>query len=114
MLCRASLHASRCFELDEQHRRLQLVQAEVAADQSVEVFRLAAVHAQDPMRSREPARCSDAHAGVAERAEILCREERQTTDVADAARAPPVRERGADRLSRVFDDREPMLARNCD
>src|SRR6476660_3725409 len=31
------------LELDAQHRRLELVQAEIAADQSVEVFRLAAV-----------------------------------------------------------------------
>ncbi len=71
------------------------------------------MHAQDPHALREPARLHHAHARVAERAEILGREKRQATDVADAARAPPVSERGTDRLSRVFDDREPMLARDC-
>ena len=37
--------------------------------------------------------------------------ERQAADVADAAGAPAVGERGADRLRGVFDDREPIAAR---
>ena len=65
------------------------------------------------MRSCSAASLRDAHARVAERAEILGREKRQATDVADAAGAPAVGERGTDRLRRILDDREPILARDA-
>ena len=99
------------LQLDHEHRRLQLVEPKVAADQRVVVLRLAAVHAQDAHALVQPAVVADAHAGVAECAEILRREERQAADVADAAGPPAVRQRGADRLRGILDDGEPILAR---
>src|SRR4029079_10831653 len=98
--------------LHAQPRPRQLCQAEIAADKRMEVPPLAAMHAQNPHALRETLRLRDAHACVAESAEILGREERQAADVADAAGATPIRERGADRLRRVLDHGEPVLARD--
>ena len=91
------------LQLDVQHRRLDLIDAEVAADERVVVLRLAAVHAQDvePLGERRVVR--HAHAGIAERAEILGGKERQAADVAEAAGALALRILRADGLRRIFD-----------
>src|SRR5262245_47725965 len=78
------------LELDDQYRGLQLVEAEIAADHGVVVLRLPTMHAQDLQLLRENGVVRRAHARVAERAEILRREERQATDVADATRASAI------------------------
>ena len=54
----------------------------------------------------------DARAGIAERAEILGREERQAADVADGAGAPALRVLRADGLRRIFDDAQAVAPRD--
>jgi hypothetical protein len=101
------------LELDDQHGGLQLVETEVATDQRMVVLRFSAVDAQDSHAFVQGSVVADTHAGVAERAEVFRRKKRQAADIADAAGAPAVRERGTDGLRRVFDDREPILARDA-
>src|SRR5690606_9260801 len=96
-------------ELNAQDRGLQSVEPEIAADHGVVVLRLAAVNAQHPQLLGELGVVGDAHPPVAERAEVLAREERKAADIAEAAGAPPVRERRADRLRRVLDDGETEI-----
>ena len=69
-----AVHAREVRQLDPQHRRLQRVEPEVAADPLVEVLRLRAVIAQQPDFVRERRVVGRDQAGVAERAEVLARE----------------------------------------
>src|SRR5262245_54247645 len=73
-------------ELHAQNRRLNLVDAEVAADHRVVVLGLPAVHAQDSEPGCEGIVVRHAHTGVAERPKVLGWKEGQAADVADAAR----------------------------
>ena len=100
------------LQLDVEHRGLQLIDTEVAADERVVVLGLAAVHAQHVHALGERRIVGDAHAGIAEGAEVLGREERQAADVAEAAGAPLLRVRSADRLRGILDDLQPVAPRD--
>ena len=104
MRCRACGPAVQVFELDAQHRRLQFIDAKVAADERVKILRLAAVHAQHAHAFGEIGIVGRAQSGVAERAEILAREERKAADVADRSDPRAVSVLRADRLRGILDD----------
>ena len=95
------------WQLDQQHRRLQLVEPEVAADHRVVVLRLHAVHAQLLQPRRQRLVVGRAQPAVAEGTQVLGREEREAADVAEAADPPAAPVLGADRLRRVLDDPQP-------
>jgi hypothetical protein len=99
------------LQLDHEHGRLQLVEPEVASDERVVVLRFAAVHAQNAHALVQSTIIGDARTRVAECAEVFRREEREATDIADAAGAPAVRERRTDGLRGILDDGKPVLAR---
>ena len=99
------------FQLDRHHRRLQRIEAEIPADLAVVVLRLRAVVAQDRRMLGLRRVLHRQHAAVAEAAEILRREERETAVVADAARALPLPLR-TDRLRGVFDHRQLVRPRH--
>ncbi len=63
------------LELDVQHRRLQLIDAEIATDEGMVVLGLAAVHPQDVHPLRQGGVVGDAHPGIAEGAQVLGRKE---------------------------------------
>jgi len=90
-------------QLDVEHGGLQLIDTEVAADEGVVVLRLAAMHAQDFHALGERCVCRDAHAGIAECAQVLGGKERQAADLAEAAGAAAAGVRGTDRLRRILD-----------
>jgi hypothetical protein len=95
--------AVQVFQLDAQHRRLQFVDPEIAADERMKILRLAAVHAQHPHVLGELRVIDRAQSRIAEGAEILARKEREAADVADRADAHAA-VLGADRLRGIFDD----------
>src|SRR5690606_7206826 len=99
-------------QLREQHRGLQLVEAEISADHRVVILRLSTVHAENAHPLGELRVVRHAHSGITERAEVLRRKEGEAADVADAAGSASVRELGADRLGGVLDDGEPVAARD--
>ena len=90
-----SLHAGEVRQLHAQHRGLQRVEAEVGADQVMVVLRLHAVIANQPQLVRQRRVGRGDEAAVAERAEVLAREEREAAD-----RAPCCRPAGRDTCSR--------------
>ena len=98
------------LQLDVQDGGLDLVDAEIAADEGVVILRLAPVDAQDIHPLGQGGVIGDAHAGVAEGAEVLGREERQAADVAEAAGALVIRIFGADRLRGVLDHPQAVIA----
>ena len=100
------------LQLDVQNGRLQLIDAEIAANERVEVFGLAAVDAQDFHPLRQGGIIGHAHARIAECAEILGREKRQAAHVTIAAGAAAVRIVCADRLSGVLDDAQAVRLGN--
>ena len=98
-------------QLDVEHRGLQLVDAEVTADEGVEVLGLAAVHAQHLHVLGQRGIVGDTHAGIAEGAEVLGRKERQAPHVAEAAGPRPGRIGCTDCLRRVLDDLQLVATR---
>jgi hypothetical protein len=97
-------------QLHAEHRRLQLVDAEIPADVGVVVLRLAAVDAEDLQPLGERRVVGDAHAGIAEGTEVLGREERQAADVAIAAGPATGGIFRADGLGGVLDHAQAMTA----
>src|SRR3989441_4557369 len=98
-------------QLHEQHRRLKLVEPEVAADHFVVIPRSGSMDAQD-LEARSQGRIvRGAQATVPEGAEILAGKEREAPDIADAAGAPAAGVRGSDSLRRVFDDLQAVPRR---
>ena len=91
-------------QLHIEHCRLQLIDAEIAADQGVVVLGFAAVHPQHAHALGERRILGDAHAGIAEGAQVLGREKRQAADVTEAAGAAPCGIGGADGLGGILDD----------
>src|SRR5882757_2316332 len=71
------------LQFDAQHRGLQFIDAKIPSDQSVKIFRLAAMDAQHPHTFGEFGVMGSAQPGVAKGAEILAWKERKTTNVAD-------------------------------
>ena len=99
-------------QLHVEHRGLDLVEPEIAADELVVVLRLHAVHAQLHELRGQRFVVGDAGAGITEGAEVLGGEERQAADVADGAGAPALRVFGADGLRGIFDDAQAVTARD--
>jgi hypothetical protein len=95
-------------QLDAQDRRLQFVDPKITADERVEILGLAAVHAQHPHVFGQIRIVGGAQPRIAERAEILAREERKAPDVADRPDARSVGELGADGLRGVLDDAQAV------
>ena len=93
-------------KLHVEHRGLDFVETKVSADELVVVLRLHTVHAQLHELRRELGVVGHAHAGIAERAQVLGGEERQAADVADGARPPAEPIFRTNRLRGVFDDRQ--------
>ena len=93
------------FQLDVEDGRLQGVQAEVAADELVEVGRSRAVDAQELQPVVEGGVVGQDHAGVAEGAQVLGGEEGEAAHVADRAAAAAL-VLGADGLGAILDDRD--------
>src|SRR6185312_8517696 len=100
------------LQLDVEHRGLDFIDAEIAADVRVVVLRLAAVYAQNLYALRQLRIVSDAQPRIAEGAEILRGEEGEAPDIAEAAGAPSVRILRTDRLRRILDDLEPEAPRD--
>ena len=98
-------------QLDVEHRGLQLVDAEVTADEGMEVLGLAAVHAQHFHVLGQAGIVGDTHAGIAEGTEVLGRKERQAPHIAEAAGARPGCIGCTDRLGRVLDDLQLVATR---
>ena len=99
-------------ELDAQDRRLEGVQAEIAADHVMMVALPHPVVAQGPDFIGHGLIAADDHAAVAESPKILGREEGVETAFPHGAAFPRPRPAGilrAERLRRVLDDRDPML-----
>ena len=94
-----------------QHRGLQRIQPEIAADGLMVVLRFAAViaHQSDARGERRVVRRHQS--GVAERAEVLARKEREAAAVAERSGLTPAIGR-ADRLTCVFDHRDVARARD--
>src|SRR5439155_16690807 len=84
-------------------------QAEIPADELVIVLRLAPVHAQHANSFGEVLATCQHHARVAQRSEVLAREERQAPKIAQCASSTAVTILGSDRLSGVLDDGDAML-----
>ena len=95
-------------QLHVEHRGLQLIDTEVAADERVVVLRFPAVHAQHGEPLGERRIVGDTRAGIAEGAEVLGREEGQAADIAETAGARAVRVRRADRLGGILDHLQGM------
>ena len=93
--------------LHPEHRRLERVHPEVAADQVMVVARLHAVRAQQARPFRQGIVVGREQAGVAKRAKILAREKREAAECAQAADRPGVAGR-ADCLRGVLDDRNAV------
>src|SRR5690606_17462797 len=72
-------------QLHVQQRRLQGVDAEVAADQLVEIFRLHAVHTQDARLLGKLVIIGGEQAGITKAAEVLAREKAEAAKVPKAA-----------------------------
>src|SRR6202023_3665432 len=87
-------------QLDVEHGGLQLIDTEIAADEGVVVLRPAAMHAQDFHALGERGVSRDAHAGIAECAQVLSGKERQAADLAEAAGAASGGVCGTDGLRR--------------
>ena len=100
------------LQLHVEHRGLDLIEAEIAADERVVVLRLAAVHAQDFQALGERGIVGHAHAGIAECAEVLGGKERKAADVAEAAAALALRIFRADRLRGIFDHLQAVSPRD--
>ena len=92
-------------ELDAEDGRLQGVEAEVAADERVIVFRFRAVHAQHAELFRLFGVLRGDQAAVARRAEVLRGEEAEAAVLAHRA-GPAALVLGADRLGRILDHRQ--------
>src|SRR5437879_12001948 len=99
------------LELHAEHRRLQLIEPEIPADERVVVLWLPAVHAQHLAALGERRILGDAHAGIAEGAEVLRGKEREAPDVAEAAGALALGVRRADRLRRILADFKAVAPR---
>src|SRR5207249_10463517 len=97
------------FQLDAEHGGLKRVQAEIPADELVIVLRLAPVHAQHANSFSQVLATCQHHACVAQRSEVLAREERQAPKIAQCASSTAVTILGSDRLSGVLDDGDAML-----
>ena len=95
-------------QLDVEDRGLQRVDAEVAADVLMKILRPHAVHAEVDQLLREGVVIGRHRAGIAEGAEVLRREKREAADRAEGSGALAVELR-ADRLRRVFDDRNSEI-----
>ena len=67
-------------QLDSKHRRLKRVQSEVAADPLVKILRLRAVVAEQTDLVRKRRIVGRHQPGIAERAEVLARKEREAAD----------------------------------
>src|SRR5207237_9819961 len=89
------------LELHAEHRRLQLIEPEIPADERVVVLWLPAVHAQHLYALGERRILGDAHAGIAEADEVLSGKERESADVAEAAGALALGVGSVDRLRRI-------------
>lgn len=99
-------------QLDRQHRGLQRIDAEIAADEGMMIFGLATVHAQHTQVLGELWILRRTHARVAEGTEVLGRKKRQAPDCAHAASPLACRGVGADGLRSVLDDRQREFPRD--
>ena len=75
-------------KFDVEHGSLNLVEAKIAADDTVVVLRFAAMHSKDFQALGEHRIVRHTHARIAKRAQILGRKKRQTANVAAAASRP--------------------------
>ena len=103
-------------QLHAQHRRLQRIEPEIAADGMMHVFRLRAVIAQQPHARREPLVHGRHEPAVAKAAEVLRWKKRKAADRAERARGLSMVGR-TNRLRGVLDDGnaagEPPSAASC-
>ena len=99
------------LELHAQHHRLQLIEPEVPADERVVVLGFPAMHPQDRHALRERRVVRDAHAGIAEGAQVLGGEEGQAADLTEAAGALVLRVLGSYGLRRILDDLQSVAPR---
>ena len=96
-------------QLDPEHRCLNRVEPEVAADALVKVARLGAVVPEQANLVRELLVVRRDEPAIAEPAEVLAGEEREAADMADRARLASF-VGGANRLAGIFDDRNARFA----
>src|SRR6185312_12253780 len=99
------------FELHIEYGCLDLIEPEISADDAMVVLGLAAMHTQHPHALREHRVIGGAEAGIPESAQIFRWEKRETADVPDAARHPPMLVLGTDCLGSILDDVQPQTAR---
>ena len=96
-------------EFDSQQGGLKWIEAKVAPDLEVKIFRTAAVGAQEAGLISECVVLGDEHAAIAETAEVFGWEEGKSTKIADGATGL-IFVAGADRLGAVLDDTQTVSA----
>jgi hypothetical protein len=101
--------AIQVLELDQQHGRLHGIQAEVPADNAVQVSLLSAVVAEEPQALGQGLIVGDHHAAVAYSPEVLGRVEAEAAHHAHAARRANIPIDRADRLGGVLDNGDPYM-----
>ena len=110
MARRLSFQAGQVRQLHAQHRRLQRIEPEVAADLVVVVLRLGAMVAKAADPGRQPLVVGRDEPGIAKRTEILARKERKAAERAHRSGMSAL-VGGADRLSGILDDRQSRRER---
>ncbi len=99
--------------LHPKHCRLQRVDPEVPADQAMVILPLGAMGAQQPQPIGELVAAGGDEPCVAERAEVLAREEREATGQPERSGVPAA-DGAAERLRRVLDDRHGCGSRHLE